>query len=327
MLFNTYWVLFLLPLALLPLLLERTHSRAYSWLALLPKDPLSDLVGLLLKTLAALALAFIITGIAGPHTAAQKIERIGEGAQLVLTIDRSASMDDPFSGSMANQGRTGESKSAAARRLISDFVKQRKNDMFGMVTFSNSAMYVMPLTQSREAIMAAIDAAGGPGLFQTNIGSGLTTALGMFDKTPDSGSRAIVLLSDGAGNISAHVQQKIRDWAARMHVTLYWIVLRQPGGFSIFDENYQLPEDKAPPPEMKLHEYFKTFKTEYHAYEADDPQSLALAIEDINRKEKKPIRYLEQIPGRDFTTHCFVIAALMIGMLLGIKLLEVRSWH
>jgi mxaC protein len=327
MLFNSYWVLFLLPLSLLPLLLERTHSRTYSWLALLPKDPLSDLIGLLLKALAVLALMFIIIGIAGPHTAVQKIERVGEGAQIVLTIDRSASMDDPFSGSMANTSRTGETKSAAARRLISEFVQQRKNDMFGMVTFSNSAMYVMPLTQSREAILAAIDAAGGPGLFQTNIGSGLTTALGMFDKTPDSGSRVIVLLSDGAGHLSTLVQQRIRDWADRLHVTLYWIVLRQPGGLSILDENYKPPEDRAPPPEIVLHEYFKTFRTEYHPYEADDPQSLAMAIDDINRKEKKPIKYLEQIPGRDYTTHCFVIAALMIGMLLGIKLIEVRSWH
>lgn len=326
MLFNTYWVLFLLPLALLPLLLERTHSRTYSWVAMLPKDRLSDVVGLLLKILAVLALLFIILGIAGPHTAAQNVERIGEGAQLVLTIDRSASMDDPFSGSMVNAGQTGESKSAAARRLITDFVNQRKNDMFGMVTFSNSAMYVMPLTQSREAILAAIEAAGGPGLFQTNIGSGLTMALGMFDKTPDSGSRAIVLLSDGGGRISAHAQQKIRDWADRLHVTLYWIVLRQPGGVSIFDENFKPEEDRPLPPSIELNQYFKTFRTEYHPYEAEDPQSLAMAIDDINRKEKKPIRYLEQIPGHDFTTHCFAIAAAMIALLLGIKLLEVKSW-
>jgi mxaC protein len=327
MLFNTYWVLFLLPLAGLPLLLERTHSRTYSWTALLPKDRLSDLVGLLLKILAALALLLIILGIAGPHTRAQQVERVGEGAQLVLTIDRSASMDDPFSGSMVSTGRAGESKSAAARRLITDFVNQRKNDMFGMVTFSNSAMYVMPLTQSREAILAAIDAAGGPGLFQTNIGSGLTSALGMFDKTPDSGSRAIVLLSDGAGRIGDNVQQKIKDWLNRMHITLYWIVLRQPGAISIFDENYKPAEDQPLPPSIELHQYFKTLRSGYHPYEADDPQSLALAIDDINRKEKKPIRYLEQIPGRDYTTHCFALAALMIGLLLAIKFVEVKTWH
>ena len=61
--FSTPWVLFLLPLALLPLLLERRHSRSYSWLELLPHDALSDLVGLLLKILAALALIFIVLGI------------------------------------------------------------------------------------------------------------------------------------------------------------------------------------------------------------------------------------------------------------------------
>jgi mxaC protein len=324
MLFNTYWVLFLLPLAVLPLLLERTHSRTYSWIGLLPRDALSELMGLLLKILAALALLFIILGIAGPHTAAQKVERVGEGAQIVLTIDRSASMDEPFSGAMIS-GRAGESKSGAARRLITDFVNQRKNDMFGMVTFSNSAMYVMPLTQSREAIRAAIDAAGGPGLFQTNIGSGLTTALSMFARTPDSGSRAIVLLSDGAGRMGADAQQKIRDWLDRQHVTLYWIVLRQPGAISIFDEEYKPPEDQPLPPSIELHQYFKTLRSGYQPYEADDPKSLALAIEDINSKEKKPIRYMEQIPGHDFTTHCFAIAALLIGTLLGIKLLEVRG--
>lgn len=326
MLFNTYWPLFLLPLAALPLLLERTHSRAYSWTGLLPRDALSELVGLLLKILAALALLFIILGIAGPHTAAQNVERVGEGAQIVLTIDRSASMDEPFSGAMVS-GHAGESKSAAARRLITDFVNQRKNDMFGMVTFSNSAMYVMPLTQSREAIRAAIDAAGGPGLFQTNIGSGMTTALGMFARTPDSGSRAIVLLSDGAGRMGTNAQQKIRDWLDRQHVTLYWIVLRQPGAISIFDKEFKPPENQPLPPSIELHQYFNTLRSGYQPYEADDPQSLALAIEDINRKEKKPIRYLEQIPGRDFTTHCFAIAALLLAVLLGIKLLEVQTWR
>ncbi len=325
MLFNTYWLLLLLPLALLPLLLERNHSRSYSWVDLLPRDPLSDLIGLLLKILAVLALLFIVLGLAGPHTAAQQIEKMGEGAQLVLTIDRSASMDEPFSGALVN-GHTGESKAAAARRLITDFVNQRKNDMFGMVTFSNSGMYVMPLTQSREAILAAIDAAGGPALFQTNIGGGLTESLAMFAKTPDSGSRAIILLSDGGGRMGANAQQKIRDWLERMHITMYWIVLRQPDGLSIFDKNFKPKEDQPLPPEIELHQFFQDLRTEYHAYEADDPKSLALAIEDINSKEKKPIRYQEQIPGREYTSHCFALAALMIGLLLAIKLAEVKSW-
>jgi len=53
---------------------------------------------------------------------------------------------------------------------------------------------------------------------------------------------------------------------------------------------------------------------------------LAAAIADINQKEKKPIRYHEQIPGYDFSQACFLLAALMIGLLLGVKYLEVRTW-
>jgi len=323
--FSAPWVLFLLPLALLPMVLERHHSRAYSWLQLLPSDPLSDLIGLLLKVLAMIALLFIVLGVAGPHSAQQQVERIGEGAQIALVIDRSASMDDPFSGT--TNGRVGETKAGAASRLITQFVNQRKNDMFGMTTFSNSAMYVLPLTQNREAVLAAIKAAASTALFQTNIGSGLTTGAGLFYKVPDSGSRAMILLSDGGGRIGADVQQKVRDWLDRLHITLYWIVLRQPGGLSILDETYKPPENAALPPEIELYEFFKTLKSPFHAYEAEDPKSLALAMDDINGKEKKPIRYMEQIPGRDYSTHCYFLSALMIALLLVVKYLEIRSWH
>lgn len=326
MIFANPWVLLFLPLAFIPLLLDRQHSRSYSWLSLLPRDRLSDLLGLLLKILAAIALLFMILGMSGPATSAQHIERVGIGAQLVLVIDRSASMDEAFSGAVT-AGRAGESKANAAERLITAFVKQRTNDMFGMVTFSSSAMHAMPLTDSREAILAAIKAAGGIGLFQTNIGSGLTTALAQFDKTPDSGSRAIVLLSDGGGRIGAPIQEKVRDWLDRMHVKLYWIVLRQPGGRSIFDTDYKPPEDEALPPVIELNDYFKTLRSGYQPYEAEDPASLAAAIDDINRKEKKPIKYLQEIPGRDFAPHCYLIAAFLIALLLVVKFFEVRTWH
>lgn len=323
MIFMNPWLLWLLPLAAIPFLLNRTHSRQYPWVAMLPHDPLSNLIGLLLKILAVLALVFIILGLAGPHSLQQKIERIGVGAQIALVLDRSASMDDPFSGS--NNGRVGETKSVAASRLMLEFVKSRKNDMIGMVTFSNSAMYVLPLTDSREAVLAAIQATNGGALFQTNIGSGLTMGAGLFDNVPDSGSRALILLSDGAGRMDANTQQKLRDWLNRLHVSVYWIVLRQPGGLSIFDINYVRPENAALPAEIELNDYFKTLITPFKAYEAEDPKSLAAAIADINQKERKPIRYFEKIPGKDFTSLCFLIAAIMVGMLLAVKYIEVKT--
>jgi mxaC protein len=322
--FSNPWLLWLLPLALLPLVFQRTHSKNYSWLEMLPADPLSDLIGLLLKVLAVLTLLFIVLGLSAPHTNQQEVERIGVGAQIGLVLDRSASMDDPFSGTV---GVVGETKSAAAARLITQFVQSRQNDMLGMTSFSNSAMHVLPLTENKEAMVAAVRATAGNALFQTNIGSGLTTGAELFEKVPDSGSRAVILLSDGAGRIGTDAQQKIRDWYDRMHISLYWIVLRQPGGLSIFDTKFKADPDKALPAEIELYEFFKTMKTEFHAYEAEDPKTLQLAIDDINRKEKKPIKYLEKIPGKDLSGICFLIAASMIAFLLGVKYLEVKTWH
>jgi mxaC protein len=186
-------------------------------------------------------------------------------------------------------------------------------------------MYVLPLTESREAIQAAIKATAGNSLFQTNIGGGLTSAVSLFENVPDSGSRAIILLSDGGGRLGGDVQQKLREWLQRYNVTLYWIVLRQPGGISIFNE-YKEIDGEPLPQEVELYQYFKTLRSPFSAYEAEDPKSLATAIADINEKERKPIKYMEKIPGRDFTQLCYIIAALMIALLLGVKYLEARTW-
>jgi mxaC protein len=235
-------------------------------------------------------------------------------------------MDDPFSGGTA-EGRVGETKSVAAARIMSDFVSQRKNDMIGVVTFSNSAMYVLPLTDSREAILAAISATAGNSLFQTNIGGGLSSAVSLFERVPDSGSRAIILISDGAGRVGAEVQQKLRDWLERYNLSLYWVVLRQPAGIDIFDPKYQDHYEEMLPSEVELYNYFNLLRTPFHAYQAEDPKTLAAAIADINQKEKKPIKYMQKIPGHDYTQLCYFIAALMIGLLLSVKYFELRTWN
>jgi len=194
----------------------------------------------------------------------------------------------------------GESKSAAAARLITEFVQSRKNDMIGMITFSNSAMYVLPLTENKKAVTAAVQATAGNALFQTNIGGGLTASAGLFKDIPNSGSRAVILLSDGAGRIGEDVQEKIKDWFDQMELSLYWIILRKPGGLSIFNEDYKPAEGQPMPAEFELNDFFKTLKTPFNAYEADT--------------------------GKAYANTCFVIAALLIALLLGIKYLEVNTW-
>jgi len=324
MTFSIPWVLWLIPLAFIPLIFKETSLQYYSWNEMIPKDRLSSIIAIILKFIATIILIMIIIGLSGPHSRQKEIEKTGIGAQIGLVLDRSASMDDPFAGN--DQTKVGEIKSAAAARLIIEFVQSRANDMIGMVTFSNSAMYVLPLTDNKNAIISAVRATAGNALFQTNIGSGLTTGAELFNKVPDSGSRAVILLSDGGGRIDAATQEKIKDWFGRFKISLYWIVLRQPGGISIFNTSFKPKDDDPLPPQIELNEFFKTLPSSFQAYEAEDPKTLQKAIEDINQKEKKPIKYFEKIPGQDYSTHCFVTAALLMIALLTLKLIEVKSW-
>tara|TARA_B100000035_G_scaffold167929_1_gene143310 strand:- start:6960 stop:7934 length:975 start_codon:yes stop_codon:yes gene_type:complete len=320
--FINSWILFFLPLIFIPFIFFQINNNKYSWNEMLPEDFISSFVSFLLKILSSLIIGLLIVLLAGPYSDQKVVERIGEGAQIGLVLDRSASMDDPFAG---GGDKAGETKSGAASRLIIDFFESRSNDMVGVVTFSNSAMFVLPLTQNKDAIKAAVNATSGNALFQTNIGAGLTSSAALFKEVADSGSRAIILLSDGAGRIDANTQQKIKDWFDRFQIGLYWIVLREPGGLSIFDEDFVPNQAHQVPPQLELYDFFKTFRSPFKAYEAEDPKSLETAINDINLKEKKPIIYTERIPGQDYSVPLIILTLILSGLLLLLKLLEVRT--
>ena len=102
--------------------------------------------------------------------------------------------------------------------------------------------------------------------------------------------------------------------------------MRQPHGVTIFDPKYESNYEEALPTEVELYYYFKTLRSPFQAYEAEDPKSLATAMADIDQKERKPIKYMEKIPGRDFTQLCYWLATLMIALLLGVKFLEAKTW-
>ncbi|MDA9096927.1 VWA domain-containing protein [Methylophilaceae bacterium] len=320
--FLNAWVLFFLPLIAVPFIFFQSSNNNYSWNEMIPSDPLSTIIGVLLKFLSSVIIALLVVLLAEPFSDQKVVERVGEGAQIGLVLDRSASMDDPFSG---GGDKAGETKSAAASRLIIDFFEARTNDMVGVITFSNSAMFVLPLTENKEAIKAAVTATAGNALFQTNIGAGLTSSAALFNEVADSGSRAVILLSDGAGRIDANTQQKIRDWFDRFDIGLYWIVLKQEGGISIFDEDYVPRDEDQLPPQIELYEYFSTFRSPFKAYEAEDPKSLETAIKDISLKEKKPIAYSERIPGKSYSLPLLLAALFLSLLLLLLKFIEVKS--
>ncbi len=315
------WAFTLLPIALLPFWLKGHQGKMYTWLDMLPEDELSDRLNLAIKVITSLLLASIVVALASPRGHDEKIQRAGKGAQTVMVIDRSVSMDHPFAGD--SSGHAAEIKSATARRIITQFIDSRPDDMMGVVGFTNSALYGIKITTNRDAIHAAILAATSPSLNQTNIGAGLTEGIGLFDKIQSSGSRAIILLSDGAGKLSPRVKFLLSERLKNKGLSIYWIMLREPGEPSIFsNEEY---EEERVPNSIVLHKYFQSLGLKYKAYEADNPETLQSAINDIDSREKKVIKYTETIAGYDYS-RVFIILALVLGLfLLIIKNLRVHE--
>lgn len=317
------WALVLLPLASLPFLFKSHQGQMYSWLEIMPADRISDIANIVIKVITAIILASIILALAAPQGANKKVQKVGKGAQTVLVIDRSVSMDHPFAGD-STSGRAAEIKSAAARRLITQFIDSRPDDMMGVVGFTNSALYGMKITTNRDAIHSAINAATGSAINQTNIGAGVTEAVTLFDNIQSSGSRAVILLSDGAGKLSPRVKRKIAEQLTNKKLNLYWIVLREPDDISIFTKEIYT-EDQVPD-SIVLDQYFKSLKVKYKAFEADNPTALQSALQYIDSKEKNIIQYSVNMPGHDYSRNLIILALVLSIFILIIKNLRIHSW-
>ena len=92
------WVLSLLVFCIVPLFARDTAVVRFSSIALLPEDKVSTLIATILRVARSASIALVAFGLSGPYLPEKQIERIGEGAQIILLLDRSSSMDQPFAG-------------------------------------------------------------------------------------------------------------------------------------------------------------------------------------------------------------------------------------
>jgi mxaC protein len=339
-----FWLL-LLPLALLPLRAPAGAALASAWPAMLARDAPSQVLQWALRAAAVVALAALVIGVAGPYRPEVQVERIGRGAEIVLVLDRSRSMDQGFAGARTATAVTGtgpealdfysklraaearESKGKVARQLLSEFVQQRPDDRFGMVVFSTLPIRVLGFTQKPEVIQAAIDAGNiGRGLSETNIGLALQSALGFFEDRPYTGSRIVLLVSDGGDRLDADARERITKLARQLRVAFYWIYLRSPRSPGLMLGQAQSAAEADSVPEYFLHRFFDSLQVPYRAYEADNPEALQAAIADMNRLENQPISYFDTLPRRDLSAWAYGAALAAVLLLLAAQLVEIRRW-
>lgn len=325
MIFTNPLSLYLLPLALLPFLFGIQKQDGYPSLDSVPIDRLSETITWALRIAGAVAIGGLVIGMSGIALRERKIERFGQGAHIVLLIDRSASMNDTFAGRQPSGAE--ESKSSAAKRLLKDFVITRKHDRFGIAEFSTAPMHVVPITDHKGIVLDAIDAIDRRGLAMTDVGRGLGMALSMIDEDVLPGSRAIVLVSDGVAVVGRRVQEALRTNFARRPVHLYFLYLRTAGANSMFATPPPDVEDTPQAlPERHLNKFFQSLRIPYRAYEAENAEAVKGAIDDIGKLEQTPIVYTERIPQYDLSRWAYAFAAVAIALLLAAKLCA-RTLH
>ena len=99
-------------------------------------------------------------GLAGPGQSGAQVQRTGRGAEILILMDRSSSMDAtvhtnglPMAGRMSQ-----EPKAKVVRDLLSDFVARRPDNRFAFMTFSTVPIAVVPFTQKTDTVQAALAA-------------------------------------------------------------------------------------------------------------------------------------------------------------------------
>ncbi len=337
------WLL-LLPLALLPLRTPAGLAAANSWALQGPVDAASRWLELALRAAAVLAIAATVLALAAPYRPEYQVERVGTGAEIVLVLDRSRSMDERFAGAKPagnapkgtgpealdyymklRNGGPRENKGQVARKLLAEFAAQRPEDRFGMIAFSTLPIPVLGFTQKAEVIQAAIAAGNiGRGLSETDIGLALLAALDYFADRPYTGSRIVLLVSDGGDRIDPDLRERIRTLAHKTRAAVYWIYIRtanSPGLMMAADEP---PANADTVPEYFLHRFFTGLGTPYRAYEAENPEALQKAIDEVNRLENLPISYLDTLPRRELAPMLYGIALVCVLALLAARALEIR---
>ena len=328
--FDDPWLLLALPLALLPLLRTPLQSLPHPYLALVPVDATSEALSRVLRIAAVLGIASLVLGLAGLSRGERIIEKVGTGAEIVIMLDRSRSMDQGFGRTVGTEQllmTQGESKNGAARRVLTEFVNGRPNDAIGLLAFSTRPVFVLPLTNRHDVVQSAIDAAGlGRGLAETDIGLAMIEGLRYFDERPFTGSRVLMLVSDGGAHLDEVTREKIVQAARKHRVSLYWIYLRGRGSPGLAVEVKDESGQQDAVPEYFLNRFFGEMGVPYRAYEAEDPKELKAAISDIDRLQRLPTRSTEVVPRQSLAAWTFGAALLLLLPVVIVSALQVTRW-
>ncbi len=139
-----------------------------------------------------------------------------EGRDIVLIVDSSDSMRQPFDAH-------GTSRFEIVKEVVGDFIEQRTNDRIGMITFADIAFISSPLTFEKEFLtnitkMQKMGVAGQ----RTAINDAVVQSYNLLSKSKAK-SKIAILLTDGVDNMSKVPFEEVKHLIEQRDIKLYTI--------------------------------------------------------------------------------------------------------
>ncbi len=249
------YFLLLLPLYLLIVWFLNRHFRRveFSNLKLLKKAVKSSFdYSKILKFLIAF---FMVLALATPVKKHMHQANKVKGYDISILLDTSDSMQE-------------DNRFGVAKKIIANFLKQRKNDNIALSLFANYAYVASPLTYDKKSIedMLKFIKLGVAGSRQTALNEALFLGADIFKKS-DSKNRVMILLTDGINTVKSVSLQSAISKIKSFHIKVYTIALGKKG-----DYNKEVLEDIANQSGGKF-------------YQALKPEELELIYSEINKLE------------------------------------------
>ena len=143
-----------------------------------------------------LALILFFIALAGPRSVLEETKHETEGIDIVLAIDSSGSMaaeDFVLDNQRVN-------RLAIVKKVVEDFVAERKNDRLGLVAFAKLAYTVSPLTTDHDWLLTNLERVE-LGMMEdgTAVGSAIVSSVARL-RDSDAKSKVVILLTDGINN-------------------------------------------------------------------------------------------------------------------------------
>ena len=328
-------LLWLLPVALLPLVTYGVKQFNYPGLEDWPKDFISNCLRWGVRALAALTLICLIVAAAAPFTEGGTVVKVGDGAEIVVVLDRSGSMSENLQNYDQSANAKPISKIEASRKVLLKFMDQRPADTFGVVAFNASPVSVAPLSADRELAKAALQSAESNSSGFTALNRGLAMGLDYFNGRPFTATRLIMLVSDGDAVIEPADKEILKQQFKQYRAQLIWVYVHAGVEKNILDsviagdneivtnsESAQLAVNQN----SAMNRLFEELDIPYQAFEVNSEAGLQHAVSEISRATNKPTRYEYRLPRQDYAIYFYMLSMLLLGILFWLKQIEIKVW-